>query len=91
MGKVPIENLLPRSGYSVYRLVRMASNRALELADGRKCLIENPSSDKVTTMALEEIAKGKVECKEAVEPEILEGAKFDVVKSSDDDEDESTD
>lgn len=66
MGKIPIENLLPRAGFSVYRLVRMASDRALELADGRKCLVENPSCDKVTTMALEEIADGKVECKEAV-------------------------
>ena len=31
-----IESLLPKSGNSVYRLVRMAANRALELAEGKK-------------------------------------------------------
>ena len=60
MGYQPIEELLPRAGGSVYRLVRMASNRALELSDGKPCLIDKPSSDKFTTMALEEIRKGKV-------------------------------
>ena len=63
----PIEELLPRAGWSIYRLVRMASKRALELSDGRKCLIENPTSDKVTTQALEEIRQQKVECKDVAE------------------------
>ncbi len=61
----PIENLLPKAGDSIYRLVRMAANRALELSEGRKCLIENPPNDKVTTMALEEIHAGRVVFKEA--------------------------
>ena len=65
MGYQPIEELLPRAGGSVYRLVRMAAKRALELSDGKPCLIEKPSSDKFTTMALEEIRKGKVMCKDA--------------------------
>ena len=60
-----IEDLLPKSGESVYRLVRMASARALELSEGKKRLIENPSSDKVTTTALEEIAEGLVVFKES--------------------------
>ena len=59
-----IEDLLPKAGGSVYRLVRMASNRALELADGKPCLITNPSSDKATTTALEEIAQGVIESAE---------------------------
>ncbi len=59
-----IENLLPSAGNSVYRLIRMAANRALEISDGKPCLIKSPSSDKATTMALEEIIQGKVELKE---------------------------
>ena len=60
MGYQPIEDLLPKAGGSVYRLSRMAANRALELSDGKPCLIAKPLSDKVTTMALEEIRSGKV-------------------------------
>ena len=67
MGYQPIEELLPRAGGSIYRLVRMASNRALELSDGKPCLIQKPSSDKVTTMALEEIRRGKVMCKDVAD------------------------
>lgn len=63
----PLEELLPRADWSIYRLVRMASKRALELSDGRKCLVENPDSDKVTTQALEEIRQGKVESKEVAD------------------------
>lgn len=62
-----IENLLPSSGHSVYRLIRMASNRALEISDGKPYLIKNPGSDKATSIALEEIAQGKVETKEVAE------------------------
>jgi DNA-directed RNA polymerase omega subunit len=63
----PIEDLLPKAGDSIYRLVRMAANRALELSEGRKCLIENPSNDKATTRALEEIYAGRVVFKDAKE------------------------
>ena len=61
----PIEELLPKAGDSIYRLVRMAANRALELSEGRKCLVENTPNDKVTTMALEEIYAGRIVFKEA--------------------------
>ena len=67
MADLPIEDLLPRSNYSMYTLVAMASNRALELSDGKRCLVENPSSEKLTTRALEEIFLGKIESKEAAE------------------------
>ena len=63
MAYQPIERLLPRSGNSIYRLVRMAANRALELAEGKPALIKNPSSNKETTVALEEILAGKIEYK----------------------------
>ena len=61
MAQQPIEELLPKSGYSVYRLVRMAAIRALELADGKPQLIKTSSTDKLTSIALEEIYQGKIE------------------------------
>ena len=67
MGKITIEELLPKADNSVYKLVRLASNRALELADGKPCLLENPSTDKLATLALQEIAQGKIETKEAAD------------------------
>ena len=57
----PIEKLLPRAGGSVYRLVRMAANRALEIAEGKPRLVDRPSSEKATTIALEEILLGRVQ------------------------------
>ena len=63
MPDLPIEQLLPRANYSIYTLVRMASQRALELSDGKRCLADNSTTEKFTTMALEEIAQGKVELK----------------------------
>ncbi|MCA9407221.1 MAG: DNA-directed RNA polymerase subunit omega [Candidatus Omnitrophica bacterium] len=63
MSDLPIEELLEKSDFSIYRLVRMAAKRALEISEGRKCLVENPSSDKATSMALEEIFQGKIEYK----------------------------
>ncbi len=55
-----IEKLLSHANGSVYRLVRMAARRALELSEGQPPLIKNPTTDKPTTTALEEIAQGKV-------------------------------
>ncbi|MCK5082960.1 MAG: DNA-directed RNA polymerase subunit omega [Candidatus Omnitrophica bacterium] len=60
MSDLPIEELLPRAKHSIYKLVRMASTRALELSDGGRCLAENITTEKFTTMALEEIAQGKI-------------------------------
>ena len=60
MGYPPLEDLLPKTDYSIYKLVRMASNRAIELADGKPRLIETPSLMKTTTIALEEIQNAKV-------------------------------
>ena len=61
----PIENLLPKAGDSIYRLVRMASKRALELSEGKPMLVEGVPVDKFTTIALEEINQGKVVSREA--------------------------
>ena len=70
-----IEDLLPSSGHSVYRLIRMASSRALEISDGKPSLVKNIESDKATSIALEEIAQGKVETKEVAESRQNHGKK----------------
>ena len=67
MADVPLEDLLPRANNSIYSLVTLAAARALELSDGKRCLIENPSSEKLTTIALEEIYQGKIETKETAD------------------------
>ncbi len=73
MGYQPIERLLPQAGGSVYRLVRMAANRAMEIAEGKPKLIKKYSSDKETTIALEEIMHGKIIAKESAEKKSSKG------------------
>lgn len=67
MESLCLEKLLPQSGYSVYRLVRMAANRCLELSQGRPPLIRVASLDKVTSVALKEIIQGKIKYAKIVE------------------------
>ncbi len=67
MRQIPIEELLPMSDWSMYALVRMAAIRSLELADGKPRLLEDIPSDKLTTIALNEIVQGRVELKEVSE------------------------
>ncbi|MDP8211923.1 MAG: DNA-directed RNA polymerase subunit omega [Candidatus Zapsychrus exili] len=55
-----LENILPKAGGSTYRLVRLASARALELSEGRKSLVETTPTEALTTIALREICEGKV-------------------------------
>ena len=64
MGYQPLEHLLPQAGYSIYKLVCMASKRAKELADGAPSLIDISSSSKTATVSLEEIWAGKVVLRE---------------------------
>ena len=56
----PLEELLPKSNNSVYRLVRLASMRASELATTGVKLITVPADQKLATTALDEIRAGKV-------------------------------
>lgn len=55
-----IQDLLSRSGGSTYRLVRMASLRALELAEGRPAMVPSKPTDKLATIALNEVQDGLV-------------------------------
>lgn len=57
-----MENLLDKTG-SVYKLVILASKRALELNEGSPKLVETDSK-KVSTIALDEIRDGKISIKE---------------------------
>lgn len=67
MAYQPLEKLLPRANHSIYRLVLMASKRAMELADGAHKLIDSPPSAKTATVALDEVLAGKVMLKEVAE------------------------
>lgn len=56
---VPIEPLMAKIG-SIYKLVIIAARRALELNDGAPRLVEADPKAKPSTVALAEIAAGKV-------------------------------
>ena len=61
MSYVPIQNLLSKTG-SIYKLVVLASKRAVELNLGSPRMIETEDK-KISSIALEEIAQGKVKLK----------------------------
>ncbi len=60
MAYVALEKLLDKSNGSIYKLVILASKRALEIAEGQPKLVEVSSSMKPSTIALHEIAENKV-------------------------------
>lgn len=62
---VPLEELLDKTNYSVYKLVIMASKRALEIAEGQPKMINVSSSLKPSTIALFEIAAGFIQFKKS--------------------------
>ncbi len=64
MAYIELENLVDKSASSIYKLVIMASRRALEIAEGQPKLVGelNPAL-KPSTIALHEIQEGKVYCK----------------------------
>ncbi|MBF0485927.1 MAG: DNA-directed RNA polymerase subunit omega [Candidatus Omnitrophica bacterium] len=64
---LPVEDLLSKSAHSSYKLVTMASRRALEIANGSPKLVEAPANEKSATTALREIMAGKVMTKEAAD------------------------
>lgn len=63
MTYVPLEKLLDKSEKSIYKLVILASKRALEIAEGQPKLVAASPSTKPSTVALYEIAEGKVQYK----------------------------
>jgi len=69
MAYVALEKLLDKSNNSIYKLVILASKRALEIAEGQPKLVGMDSSTKPSTIALHEIADGKVESRKVREKE----------------------
>jgi DNA-directed RNA polymerase omega subunit len=63
MTYVALEKLLDKSCDSVYKLVILASKRALEIAEGQPKLVNASAATKPSTVALQEVAEGKVRCK----------------------------
>lgn len=64
MAYVALEQLLDKTEGSVYKLVVLASRRALELAEGQPKLVEGASvPSKPSMIALQEIAADKLQAK----------------------------
>jgi DNA-directed RNA polymerase omega subunit len=65
MGYVALEKLLDKSrseknNESVYKLVILVSRRALEIAEGQPRMVSAPLDMKPSTVALQEVAEGKL-------------------------------
>jgi DNA-directed RNA polymerase omega subunit len=57
---IPLEKLIDKADNNMFKLVHVASARALQLADGAPRAIEAPHDMKVTTIAMLEIAQEKI-------------------------------
>jgi len=66
MYKIPMEELINKIG-STYKLVMLASKRAVELNAGAGKLVEAIPGTKLSTIALKEISQGKVRLKNSEE------------------------
>ena len=69
MAYVALEKLVDKSHDSIYKLVILASKRALEIAEGQPKLVDVSASLKPSTIALYEIAAGKVQYKKIKQKE----------------------
>ncbi len=65
MEYIALEKMLDKSAGSVYKLVNLASRRALEIAEGQPQLVDVDKSLKPSTIALFEIAADKVRAQKA--------------------------
>lgn len=63
MKDIAVEKLLEKIT-SLYKLTNIASVRAVELSGGMKKLVDADPKTKPTTVAIREIAEGKVKLKE---------------------------
>jgi DNA-directed RNA polymerase omega subunit len=68
MAYVPIEQLYKKVG-SMYKLVIVASRRAVELSEGASKLVEANGDTKAANIALQEIQEGKISFKKEKEKE----------------------
>ena len=58
-----MEKLIKEKQDSIYKIVVLASRRALELGSGSQKLVDTPPNTKLTTIALKEIREAKVSYK----------------------------
>lgn len=65
MNYVPLEKMIDKTGGSMFKLVVLASKRALEIAEGQPALVAHNSNTRPSTLAMEEIAEGKIYYKKA--------------------------
>lgn len=63
MEYVALEKVLDKSENSIYKLVVMVARRALEIVEGQPKLVQADAAMKPFTVALHEIAEGKIYCK----------------------------
>lgn len=64
---IPVEKLLEKSG-SLYKLVIVASKRALEISEGAPKLVTGSPKEKPALTALRELAEGKIGIKVKKQP-----------------------
>ena len=67
MKNVSRDELVERADTSIYKLVVMVIKRALELAEGAPRLVDADINAKPTTVALQEVAQGKIKIKKTKE------------------------
>ena len=58
-----MDKLLDKSCDSIYKLVILASKRALEIAEGQPKMVEADSSMKPSAVAFKEVMEGKLQYK----------------------------
>lgn len=63
MAYIPVEDLLKSTQDSIYKLVVLASRRALELGTGSEKLVDTPPNAKLTSIALREIQEDRISYK----------------------------
>jgi len=63
MNDMPIDVLINKIG-SLYKLVVLASRRAIELGEGAAKLVDAPPNTTISNIALKEIMDGKIALKE---------------------------
>ena len=63
MAYIPLEELIKDNQSSIYKLVILASRRAVELGTGSEKLVSLAPNAKLTSIALEEIKENKISYK----------------------------
>jgi DNA-directed RNA polymerase subunit omega len=80
MARITVEDCLPRVE-NLFQLVLLASARARRLANGAEPTVPT-DNDKVTVIALREIAEGNITAEMLVEPEPTRSSRISARRSS---------